>query len=380
MSSPTLPAPSASIVEATVLPRLVRIGPNLCVAAFTLMKLLPARFMLDRAEQRGELAPGTTVLETSSGTFALGLAMVCRLRGYPLVIVGDPAIDAALHRRLTDLGARVEICTQPSPQGGFQRARLDRLEELRAEYPDHYVPGQYHNPDNPHAYASVAQQIAEAVGPVGCLVGPVGSGGSTGGTATFLRLVEPGMRLIGVDTSPSAIFGQPDGPRTVRGLGNSLVPSNVSHDAYDEVHWAGPAEVFRATRELHARHALYMGPTSGASFLAARWYAERHPDEQVVALLPDEGHRYQDSVYRDEWLAEQGVLDTPAATAPRTVTDPRDAIGGWARMDWHRRTLDAALRDTAAVRGTDALRAVDAPRHTHVRPATTPTPIPTESR
>jgi cysteine synthase len=348
MRSPTLPAASDSVVEATVLPRLIRLGPNLCVAAFTLMKLLPARFMLDRAEQRGELAPDTTVLETSSGTFALGLAMVCRLRGYPLVIVGDPAIDPALRRRLGELGARVEICTEPSPRGGFQQARLDRLEELRAVYPNHYVPGQYDNPDNPNAYAAVAEQIAETIGAVDCLVGPVGSGGSTGGTAAFLRLPQPHMRLIGVDTSPSAIFGQTDGPRIVRGLGNSLVPPNVSHDAYDEVHWTGPAEVVRATRELHARHALYMGPTSGASFLVARWYAERNPDAQVVAFLPDEGHRYQDSVYRDEWLAERGLLDGPAATVPRTVTDPGNAVGGWARMEWRRRSLDDALRGAAA--------------------------------
>ncbi|MEX3105745.1 MULTISPECIES: cysteine synthase family protein [unclassified Streptomyces] len=349
MSSLSVRAPSASIVAATELPRLVRLGPNLCGAAFTLMKLLPARFMLDRAEQRGDLGPGTTVLETSSGTFALGLAMVCRLRGYPLVIVGDPAIDPALRRRLEELGTRVEICTRPSPEGGFQRARLDRLEELRAEHPRHYVPGQYHNPDNPNAYAAVAEQLSEALGSVDCLVGPVGSGGSSGGTASFLRLVQPRMRLIGVDTSPSTIFGQPDGPRAVRGLGNSLVPPNVRHTAYDEVHWAGPAEVFRATRELHARHALYMGPTSGASFLVARWYAERHPEEQVVALLPDEGHRYQDSVYRDEWLREQGVLDMPPATGPRTVQRPGDALGGWARLEWDRRTLDdVLLADPAA--------------------------------
>ncbi|MET7611455.1 pyridoxal-phosphate dependent enzyme [Streptomyces seoulensis] len=352
MRSPTLPAASRSVVDATVLPRLIRIGPNLCVAAFTLMKLLPARFMLDRAEQRGELKPGTTVLETSSGTFALGLAMVCRLRGYPLVIVGDPAIDPALCRRLGELGAQVEICTEPSPNGGFQQARLDRLAELRSRYPDHYVPGQYHNPDNPNAYAAVAEQIAETVGAVDCLVGPVGSGGSTGGTAAFLRLLQPRMRLIGVDTSPSTIFGQADGPRVVRGLGNSLVPPNVSHDAYDEVHWAGPAEVCRATRELHARHALFMGPTSGASFLVARWYAERNPGSQVVAFLPDEGHRYQETVYRDEWLAERGLLDVPATAAPRTVTDPGDAVGGWARMLWRRRSLDDALREARRDRGT----------------------------
>ncbi|WP_406320100.1 pyridoxal-phosphate dependent enzyme [Streptomyces sp. NBC_01637] len=362
MSSPILPAPSDSIVEASVLPRLIRLGPNLCGAAFTLMKLLPARFMIDRAEQRGDLRPGTTVLETSSGTFALGLAMVCRLRGYPLVIVGDPAIDPVLRRRLLELNTRVEICHEPSPEGGFQRARLDRLEELRAEYPNHYVPGQYHNRDNPNAYASVAEQLTETLGLVDCLVGPVGSGGSTGGTAAFLRLLQPQLHLIGVDTSPSAIFGQPDGPRTVRGLGNSLVPPNVRHAAYDEVHWTGPAEVFQATRELHARHALYMGPTSGAAYLVARWYAERHPDAQVVALLPDEGHRYQDTVYQDDWLASQGFLDKPYATEPRSVTHPGAALGGWARMDWRRRTLEDALHTPHS---SDTPQSASDPRSSH---------------
>jgi cysteine synthase A len=157
------------------------------------------------------------------------------------------------------------------------------------------------------------------------------------------------MRLIGVDTSPSTIFGQPDGPRVVRGLGNSLMPPNVRHDAYDEVHWTGPAEVFRATRELHARHALYMGPTSGAAFLVARWYAERHPGAPVVALLPDEGYRYQDSVYSDDWLRRSGWLDAEPEPEPRSVRHPVDGLGGWARMEWDRRAIDEVLAVGAAL-------------------------------
>jgi cysteine synthase A len=338
-----LRAPSRSIVEATELPRIVRVGDNLYVAAFGLMKLLPARFMLDRAEQRGELEPGTTVLETSSGTFGLGLAMVCRLRGYGLVIVGDPAIDPGLRRRLTQLGARVEICLEPSPRGGYQQARLDRLEELRAEYPRHCVPDQYCNPDNPAAYSAVAEQLAETIGTPDCLVGAVGSGGSTGGTASFLRLVVPELRLIGVDTPSSTIFGQPDGPRLLRGLGNSLMPGNVRHDIYDEVHWVGAAEAFHATRALHARYCLYMGPTSGAAFLVAEWWARCNPDARVVVLLPDEGHRYQDTVYSDDWLHTAGLLDTTRAAEPVDVTTPRHSVGGWSRMHWGRRRLDEVL-------------------------------------
>lgn len=332
-----------SVVDAMELPAIIRIRPNFHVVAFTLMKLLPARFMLDRAEQRGEIEPGTTVLETSSGTFGLGLALVCRLRGYPLAIVGDPAINAPLHRRLTQLGARVEICRTPSPEGGFQRARLDRLEQLEAEHPRHWIPRQYSNPDNPRSYAAVAELLAEAVGAPDILVGAVGSGGSTCGTASYLRLVAPQLRLVGVDTQGSTIFGQPHGPRLLCGLGNSLLPRNVRHDEYDDVHWVDAGLAFRATRELHARHCLYMGPTSGAAFLVADWHARRHPDAQIVALLPDEGHRYQDTVYSDEWLHAQGLLDQTGETEPVPVRTPGEQAGPWTTLRWARRSLDDVL-------------------------------------
>lgn len=340
---------SPSVVEAMELPRIIRIRPNFHVAAFSLMKLLPARFMLDRAEQRGEIEPGATVLETSSGTFGLGLALVCRLRGYPLTVVGDPAIDAALHRRLTHLGARVEICRTPNAEGGFQRARLDRLEQLEAEHPRHWIPGQYRNPDNPGSYAVVAELLAAAVGAPDFLVGAVGSGGSTSGTASYLRLVAPELRLVGVDTHRSAIFGQPDGPRLLRGLGNSLVPPNVRHDGYDEVHWVGAGPAFHATRDLYARHCLFMGPTSGAAFLVADRHARRDPDANVVALLPDEGYRYQDTVYSDDWLHAEGLLDRPDAV-PTEVLQPGDEAGPWTWLDWNRRSLaDVLSADLLAV-------------------------------
>ncbi len=331
------------------LPRLVRLGDGLYGAAFQLMKLLPARYIMDRAEEAGAVRPGTTVLETSSGTFGLGLAIVCRLRGYDLVVVGDPAIDAGLRWRLAELGARVTIVSAAAGRAqGVQQARLARLERLRARYPDHYVPGQYDNPMNAVAYGTVAELLVESLGHLDCIVGPVGSGGSTRGLAMCLRALFPWLVLVGVDTPGSVLFGAPDGPRLLRGLGSGIHPRNVDHTLYDEVHWVGAAEAFLATRLLHRRHALFMGATSGAAYLVGRWWAAEHPGATVVALLPDEGHRYQRTVYHDAWLRRRGLL--PAANPspaepphPRTIEHPRDVEGGWTRIGWRRRTLGDVL-------------------------------------
>lgn len=130
MTTTILPKAHSSIVEATELPRIIKVSDNLYAAAFSLMKLLPARYIIDRAEAAGVLTPGTPVIETSSGTFALGLAMVCGLRGYPLTIVGDSAIDQELRTRLEMLGTTVEIVQHTGQPGGIQGARLARVAEL----------------------------------------------------------------------------------------------------------------------------------------------------------------------------------------------------------------------------------------------------------
>lgn len=295
-----------SVVDATAL-RLIRLGPNLIGAAFGLMKLLPAQFILARAAGEGRLGPRGPVVESRSGTFGLGLALVCAQRGHPLTVVSE-CIDARLRRRFEDLGARVELVTRPAADGGFQEARLARLRELLDELPGAFWPRQYDNPDNPRAYSALVAQLVESVGRVGAVVGTVGSGGSMCGTARFLRaLFGPDVQAVGVGTHGSVHFRMAERPRLLGGPGSSTPMGNVNHRAFDAVHWVTAAEAYAATRELHRRHGLFMGPTSGAAFLVARWYAERHSDRQVVTILPDEGHRYTGTAYDDAWLRAQGA-------------------------------------------------------------------------
>jgi cysteine synthase len=341
--------------EAYQIPKLIRLAPNLYAAAFTLMKMIPARHILKKAEAEGRIDPDTVIVETTSGTFGLALAMQAVHLDRRLILVSDPVIDERLYRRLTDLGAVVERvpAAAAAVTGGYQAARLERLAQVRAEHESTFCPEQYSNPDNPRAYATVAELMLECLGQVDCVVGPVGSGGSMCGTVSYLRSVLPECRAIGVDTHHSVLFGQPDGHRELRGMGMSLMPGNLDHTVFDEVHWGTAPSAYAATRQLHQRHGLFMGPTSGAAYQVARWWAQANPDALTVVMLPDEGYRYQDSVYDDEWLMAQGHLDAPLPPEPVQVDHPADPDGPWTTYGWARRTVAEVLageRDPARVR------------------------------
>ncbi|HEY7143964.1 MAG TPA: pyridoxal-phosphate dependent enzyme [Streptosporangiaceae bacterium] len=331
--------------QAYQIPRLIRIEPNLYAACFTLMKMIPARYILRKAAAEGALEPGTVIVETTSGTFGLALAMQAVHMNRRLILVSDPVIDERLYRRLTDLNAvveRVPASARAMP-GGFQAARLQRLAEIRDEYPVTFCPEQYTNPDNPRSYAAVAELLLESLGQVDCLIGPVGSGGSTCGTITYLRSVLPECRAIAVDTHSSVLFGHADGPRELRGLGMSMMPGNLDHSVFDSVYWCAAAPAYAATRQLHRQHALFMGPSSGAAFLTARWWARANPGALTVVLMPDEGYRYQDTVYNDEWLHERGHLGQPVPAEPVLVSDPARPEGSWTGYDWARRSYAEVL-------------------------------------
>jgi len=340
----SLREPYDDVVDGNVLPKIIELGPTLYGMAFQLMKLLPARFILRRALERGELEPGVTVAETTSGTFGLGLAIECRLRGHPLILVGDPAIDGPLRRRMEALGARVSIVSASALRGrDVQRARLERLAYFQSGLPRYFTPCQYDNLDNPASYGVVAELLLETLGQVDALVCPVGSGGSSSGMGSFLRAVLPELRLIGVDTPGSVLFAAPAGPRLLRGLGNGLLPQALDHRLFDEVHWIAAPDAFAATRAMHADQCLFMGPTSGAAYHVAAWYAWTHPGERVVATFPDEGHRYAGTVYNDAWLRRHSLLREPAR-APRTVDHPAEVAGPWTRFAWNRRSREQVLR------------------------------------
>ncbi|MER9632427.1 PLP-dependent cysteine synthase family protein [Mesorhizobium sp. M0296] len=337
--------PFSGYSDAYALPKIIRCETNLYLSQFAFMKLLPAKYIIEKALSQGTLTHGMKVLETSSGTFALGLAVVCRERGFQLEIFTDPVMDQGLENRLKSLGAEVFIVTEKAKQGGYQRSRLDALQaRMRQLGHSCFWPRQYETPDNPAAYKLFADQITGMLGADVTLVGSVGSGGSTCGTIERLRQKAPGARLIGVDTFNSVIFGQQDGERKLRGLGNSLVPKNVKHELYDEVHLISAPLACAATRALHERHAVFAGPTSGASYIVGRWRARQYPEEAVVVICPDEGHRYVEAVYDHKWLEQNECLnDGVLVDGPATENHPSTALPPWNRYLWKRKSRETVL-------------------------------------
>ncbi|MGW2563257.1 PLP-dependent cysteine synthase family protein [Streptomyces sp. NPDC001514] len=315
------------------------------------MKARAAVSMLLGARERGELRPGAPVVESTSGTLGIGLAFAGQALGHPIVLVGDAELEPPMRQLLRAYGARLELVDRPAAEGGWQAARLTRLRELLASLPDAYWPDQYNNPDNVAGYASLAAELAVQLDHLDVLVCSVGTGGHSAGVVGPLRRHWPGLRLIGVDATGSTIFGQPARPRLMRGLGSSIHPRNVAYEAFDEVHWVGPAEAVDACRRLARGNFVSGGWSTGAVALVAAWAARIHSGAVVAAVFPDGPHRYLGSVYDDDFVATHGLEPATAATRPVEIPHPRAVeASGWARC---RAVADPLRQHTPATEAGD---------------------------
>ncbi|RRQ76241.1 pyridoxal-5'-phosphate-dependent protein [Streptomyces griseofuscus] len=296
------------------------------------MKDRVARNIIREARRLGTLRPDAPVVESSSGTMALGVALVGRSLGHEVHIVTDPRIDPVTLAKLRALGCRVHI-VEAMTSHGWQSARLERLAELMAELPGAFWPQQYTNPDNPGAYRELAGELLADLGHIDTVVGAVGSGGSLCGTSRALRESLPGVKVVGVDCVGSALFGQPDVPQRLQsGLGNSLLPKNLDRSLIDEVHWLNDHEAFAATRDLAREQQIFAGNTSGSVYRVLGDLAERaEPGSRIVGIMPDRGDRYADTVYSDEHWDSHRLQELPAPEGPSVIPVGQTALS-WSRQ------------------------------------------------
>ncbi|MER5949024.1 PLP-dependent cysteine synthase family protein [Streptomyces sp. NPDC001904] len=286
-----------------------------------------ALHMVRAARERGHLAPGARIVESTSGTLGLGLALAGAAYGHPVTVVTDPGIEPLMTGLLTAYGADVQLVDTAHPVGGWQEARRRRVAELLAAHPGAWCPDQYNNPDNVAAYAPLAHELVAQLGRIDTLVVSVGTGGHSAGTASVLRRSFPALRVVGVDATGSTLFGQPAAARLMRGLGSSIHPRNVHHALFDEIHWTAAPEAVWAARGLARHHYATGGWSVGAVALVARWLARTLPAEnRIVAVFPDGPQRYVGTVFDDAYCAEHGLLGRPPADDPDEIARATDRV------------------------------------------------------
>jgi cysteine synthase len=296
------------------------------------MKDRPAMHMVEQGLARGELRPGARIVESTSGTLGLGLALAGTVYRHPVTLITDPGMEPIIHRMLSAFGADVELVAEPHPSGGWQEARRNRFAELLAADPHAWYPDQYNNPDNVDAYRPLALELQAQLANIDVLVCSVGTGGHSAGVARVLREFNPNLWLIGVDTVGSTIFGQPATTRLMHGLGSSIYPRNVDYAAFNEVHWVAPAEAVWACRTLAATHYASGGWSVGAVALVAGWAARIHPrGTTIAAVFPDGPQRYFDTIYNDEFCRQHNLLGGEAPQDPAVIKDPTEQVASWTR-------------------------------------------------
>lgn len=308
-----------------------------------------ALHMVHAARVRGQLRPGARIVESSSGTLGLGLALAGATFGHPVSVVTDPGMEPLMTGLLSAYGAEVDMVTAPHPAGGWQQARRHRVGELLATYPGAWHPDQYGNPDNVAAYAPLAHELAAQLDRIDALVVSVGTGGHSAGTGAVLRGLFPRLRIVGVDATGSTIFGQPAAPRLMRGLGSSIHPRNVDYSLFDEVHWVAAPEAVWAARRLARDHYATGGWSVGAVALVARLLARTLPaGDRIVAVFPDGPQRYVGTVFDDAYCRTHGLLDQVPPDEPDDIAHPGErTVTRWTRCT---HVTDPLARPTEDVR------------------------------
>ena len=249
--------------------------------------------MINDAEEKGILQPGSVIIEPTSGNTGIGLAVVAAARGYRAIIVMPDSMS--MERRLLMKAYGAELVLTPGSEG--MKGAIAKAKELAQEIPGSFIPGQFENPANPAAhYAATGPEIWEDTdGEVDIFVAGVGTGGTITGVGRYLKERKPGVQIVAVEPAASLLLSKGiAGPHGIQGIGANFVPDVLDRAVIDEVIPVTDEDAMAAGRSMGRREGVLIGISSGACLHAAIELAKREENEgkTIVALMPDSGDRY----------------------------------------------------------------------------------------
>ena len=251
-----------------------------------------AKAMIDRAEERGQLKPGSVIIEPTSGNTGIGLASVAAIRGYRVILTMPDTMSQ--ERRALLRAYCAELVLTPGAEG--MAGAIRKADELAASIPGSFIPGQFDNPDNPAAHeATTGPEIwRDTDGKVDLFVSAVGTGGTITGVGRYLKGQNPAVKVVAVEPAASPVLsGGQAGPHGIQGIGAGFVPKALDTAVYDEVIAVTDQDAYETGRAI-AREGILAGISSGAALWAAEQLARRpeNKGKTIVVLFPDTGDRY----------------------------------------------------------------------------------------